>query len=422
MTTLRELRDKRNGIYAQAQEFNIRHQAGERLSAADEAAWSRALDDVDRLGVEIENRERTEQLGTRFSGVDDRQRDHVPTSDGSGREARFGRPLGRTARFADLPDCGSNDPAGDANAFWRALATGDYRSLPDHLELRAGQSESIGSEGGYLVPDTVAANVWDRTRNKAVTQQAGVQVVPLDGTGRGSHTLPKLTGDATPAWIAEEASVPESAITFGATVLQPQALAVLVKVSMQLLQDSAVDAGSVINDALARVFAVELDRVTLRGSGVGAEPTGARNWPTVGTTGSIATPTYDDLIDGIFEVREANYECTGIIGAHRDAKTLAKLREGSGTGAWLPAPEVVAQTPRYWTNQVPTDLGTGDDESEMYFGQWDQAVLAVRLGFQVAALRERYADTLQVGLLAYVRADVGVVSPSAFHVLTGVTA
>ncbi len=66
MPTIQDLREKRANAWALAQDFDTRKKAGDTLDGEAEAAWTRALDEVDALGVEIENLERSANLGATF--------------------------------------------------------------------------------------------------------------------------------------------------------------------------------------------------------------------------------------------------------------------------------------------------------------------------------------------------------------------
>jgi HK97 family phage major capsid protein len=76
------------------------------------------------------------------------------------------------------------------------------------------------------------------------------------------------------------------------------------------------------------------------------------------------------------------------------------------------------------TKQVPINLtvGSSTDCSEVYTGDWAQLLIGMRTNFVLRFLDERYADNLQYGFLAYLRADVQVAHGEAFNVDTGVRA
>lgn len=379
----------------------------------------RQWDDLDARAAQLA-RERTRLEDGLIATSDGNLGDLVPLPDPNARgEVAFDRPLPRHASFADLP--GDAGPNVDRNLYWRAMLTGDFGMLP--REQRA-LGEAVSSSGGLLVPIGISNRVWDLARARAYTQQAGVQIVPLNEAA-GEHAVPVQTADPAPKWVGETGPVPEDdAMQFGGVVLHPKALAVIVRVSWNLIQDAAVDIASVVERAMARKFALELDRVTLRGgAGVGDDelvPIGIRATPNIPTTGSIGALHYDDLLDAMSAVEGRDYTPNAIIGAVRDDNTLAKLKEAT-TLAYLRPPAKLESVAQYWTTQVPANLGGGTNESEIYVGQWDQAVVGVRRSFALMRLSEKYADSMQLGFLAWLRADVAVIQPNAFQVLTGVT-
>ncbi len=56
----------------------------------------------------------------------------------------------------------------------------------------------------------------------------------------------------------------------------------------------------------------------------------------------------------------------------------------------------------------------------MFVGDWSQLLVGIRTSLQINVLHERYADTGQVGFLAWFRGDVAVGRAAAFDVTTGI--
>ena len=85
-------------------------------------------------------------------------------------------------------------------------------------------------------------------------------------------------------------------------------------------------------------------------------------------------------------------------------------------------PRMVADLQHFVTNQIPDNLtqGTSTDTSEVYCGFWPDLMIGVRQDLRLEVLRERYADNLQIGLIAHIRADVQLAHAAAFVVVTGV--
>lgn len=295
----------------------------------------------------------------------------------------------------------------------RAVEAGNFFS--NLIQSRA-QSEGVLADGGFLVPRTLAGYVIDLARNAMVTRRAGVQVIKLD---TNDTRLPKLEKDAQPVWRAENAPIPEDGITIGSNTFAPKSAAVLVKASWELMEDSAMF-GQVLYSSLQQSGALELDRVVLRGSGVGEVPRGILN-----TAGVVKTPiagaklTYDHLLDEQAALQGVNYTPTGVIYAPRSERQLSGIK-GTDNHYVAPPPALVA--PRFPTAQVPTDLagGTRTTDSEVYTGDFTNVILGLRTDIKVIPLRERFADNGQIGFILWVRADVAVVRPASVRVLTEV--
>jgi hypothetical protein len=69
-----------------------------------------------------------------------------------------------------------------------------------------------------------------------VLNRAGVTTVPMDTS---QLTMAKVTGDPTVSWHGENAALTDSDATFGAISLQAKTVVTLVKLSLELSQDSA---------------------------------------------------------------------------------------------------------------------------------------------------------------------------------------
>ena len=73
--------------------------------------------------------------------------------------------------------------------------------------------------------------------------------------------------------------------------------------------------------------------------------------------------------------------------------------------------------------QIPDNIvqGTSADTSEVYVGAWGNLLIGVRptIGVRIKALDQTFAGNMQVGLLAWLRADVALAHPEAFAVVTG---
>lgn len=299
----------------------------------------------------------------------------------------------------------------------RGLATGNWDNA--ELEQRA-IAESPSTAGGHMIPTPVASQVIDKARNASRVIEAGAQTIPMT-----SATLkyPRLTTDAPASWRNEAASITDQALVFDSVTFTAQSLAVLVKVSWELFEDTDPQSMATVENSFAQVLGLELDRAALRGSGTPPEPRGVLNTSGITTTAHGANGTvitnYDWWLDAAGAVLASNFTPTAHIVAPRSVTSLAKLKEAT-TNAYMTPPS--SMLPILPTKQIPINLtvGSSSDCSEIYTAQWDQLWIGLRTNFNIRFLQERYADNGQYAFLASLRADVQLAQPAAFVVDTGV--
>ncbi|MFE2558893.1 phage major capsid protein [Streptomyces sp. NPDC059352] len=303
--------------------------------------------------------------------------------------------------------------------FIKGAVTGDWRDAPAE---RKAMSEGTLTAGGHTVPTPLASQFIDLVRNQMVVARAGATFVPMTAN---TLKVPRLTGEGSPAWRNENALIVDSDLSFDAVTFTARSMARMVKLSRELFEDSDPSAADIIANSFAQQIALELDRVALRGSGTAPEPRGVLNQAGVtltahGANGAAIT-NYDFWLDSVGAVRNANFEPNAQIQAPRSETSLSKLKEAT-TNAYLSPPAGLAPIPRLNTKQIPTNLtvGTSLDCSEVYTGDWRMLGIGIRTGFEIEFLKERFADNLQIGVLAHLRADIQLFHPEAFVVDTGV--
>jgi HK97 family phage major capsid protein len=319
-----------------------------------------------------------------------------------------------------------NAPRLSFDRYLRGLATGNWDGASEERAL----SEGTLTAGGHLVPTPLSSRVIDLARNASRVIQAGATTVPMTS---GTLKLARLTGENSPAWKSENASITAQDMTFDSVTLTARTLVRLVTLSVELFEDADPSSEDVIANSFAQQLALELDRVGLRGTGTPPEPKGILNHTNVtltahGTNGSVigsppaaGTMGWEFLVDSIGTVRNFNFEPNAQVMAPRTTQSLAKLRDT--TNQYIAPPSYLDGIPRLVTKQVPINLtvGSSTDTSEVYTGQWDQCLIGIRTNFSLQFLRERFlADNLQYAFLAYLRADVQLAQPTAFVVDTGV--
>lgn len=288
------------------------------------------------------------------------------------------------------------------------------------VERRA-LAEGTDSAGGYTVPDIVSAQMIDRMRAASVISRAGARTVPLTSD---VNYIAKVLTDPVPAWRAENAEIGNSDATFGRVELLPKSLAVLCRVSRELLEDS-LNINTVLPQIIAQAMALEVDRMALFGSGVAPEPLGLSGISGVGavalggTLGSHANGVYGSLIAARGQLLAANApEPTAFVMHPREDQTLAAARGGDGNP--LIVPPKIATIPQLVTTSVPTNGGVGTNESSIIAGYFPAMLLGVRNTLRIEILKERYAEFHQYAFIAHLRATVAVEQAAAFAKVTGI--
>lgn len=293
-------------------------------------------------------------------------------------------------------------------AILRALALG----TTDELERRT-LAAGIDTAGGYTVPSILAASFIDAMRAASVVSRAGARVVPLEG----ETSIAQVVSDPVPQWRAENQPVAESEPTFGSVTFHPRSLAVMAKASREVLEDS-INIEEALMGCLSQAMGLELDRACLLGTGAANEPWGISNWPGIHEVALNSIPTYDVLLTARTALLTSNSRPpTAYILHPREEGVYSKMKDGVGLP--YPVPPKIEGVPFLTTTQVPISLGTGTD-SLIITGDFRRALIGMRTSLRIEVLRERYADTLTYGFLAWLRADLILEQPAAFCKITGV--
>lgn len=409
MPTIKELREKRANAWSLAQDYNSRSE----LTAEDEAAWKRAIDDVDTLGEQIETRERTENLDKRFSDID-ASTNVADTRGAAGASIDQYRSAFETYLRHGITEL---------DAEQRSLLQANFDP-----NLRA-QGTTSGSVGGYTVPEGFWAKVTETQKFfGGMLEDESAESVNTDS----GAALPWPTNDDTGnvgAILGENTQITEQDVAFGQKTLGAYTYtSKLIRVSLQLLQDSGLDLESFLSRRIGERLGRAKNAHFTTGTGT-SQPQGIITGATVGKTAASATAiTYDEIVDLVHSV-DAAYRGSGRAAFQLHDLVLAyvrKLRDesgGAGVGRPLWEPSVQVGVPDSLlgfrvrvNNDMASTIATGN--KTIAFGDFVAAYARRSVsGGQVMRLAERYADYLQVGFFGFERADGLVQDASAVKVL-----
>jgi HK97 family phage major capsid protein len=298
-------------------------------------------------------------------------------------------------------------------------------------------TEGVQAQGGYLVRPAIERQLVEARELDNVLRALCSKI---NVTTNGIQ-LDQLGLSTTAGWVAELATKPEStAMTLASITASVFTAAGLATVSNQLLADSnpSID-GLVTADLAKRLVALE-ETAFLNGSGTG-QPLGILQTPGVGATAltdTTAIALANAILTAIGAVETAHGAPSAILMHPRTWTRL--LIASDSTGAYLlnPAgpgesaitgPRTIARGPQkvLWgvpvitSNRMPTNLGTGTNESRVIVGDFKEALILDRQGITVDDSSHVYFTTNQTVFRAEERVGFTAArTPLAFNVVGGV--
>lgn len=213
-------------------------------------------------------------------------------------------------------------------------------SAEEWKAVRNTMSTTTDSEGGYTVPETVAASILD-----ALKSYGGMRSVADVIRTSGGETMNFPTSDGTSEVgeiIGENTSATDADVSFGTkSLVVYKYSSKVVTVPWELLQDSSADIEGFVRNRLQQ----RLGRITnahfTTGSGT-SQPTGIITAATVGKTGAVAATaaiTYEDLVDLEHSVDPA-YRGNASYMFHDDTlKLIRKIKDSNGRPIFVPGYE-----------------------------------------------------------------------------------
>jgi len=297
-------------------------------------------------------------------------------------------------------------------------------------ESRA-QSAGTEASGGYTVPESFSGEI-DRALALWGPMWDGGIVRELN-TSMG-NPLPWPTVDDTGntgRLKAENGGVDDDGtddVVFGEKTLNAYIYDTgMVRIPIELLQDSAFDIESLMNDLFGERLGRKANQLLTTGSGT-SQPHGIVTASSEGkqaaSTGAIAA---DELIDLLHSVDPAYRGSPRTRWMFNDATlaTIRKLKDGQGNYLWQMG-DVRNGEPamllghQYEVNQAMADIGTS--AKPVLFGDFNRFIVRKVMGFQVMTLRERFAENFQVGMVGFKRFDSELLNTGAVKHLANAAA
>jgi HK97 family phage major capsid protein/HK97 family phage prohead protease len=240
------------------------------------------------------------------------------------------------------------------------------------------------TSGGYTIATDLMGEMIEKLDEQMYLSRLGVR--RLAGLV-GNVNIARQTGGATAYWVAENAAITDSELTFDMLALTPHTVGATTPFSKQLLGQSSFDIEAEVRRELQMRLALAIELAFLQGTGAAGQPRGLFN-QTLATTagtpeaGKVCKHTYSsaadfaDIVTQIAQFAKAKVPLQNIawlIDPDTWAKWQTKSKDtGSGqflcTGTLEAA--VVNGYPAIVTNNVPSSKTAVGSWSQAYYGSW----------------------------------------------------
>ncbi len=390
---------------------------GRVMSGEEQAAWERMTNEYDQVQNNIKIQERSASILSEMDAPADTEvstrtaemRVHPLTPQGPAGTAATQNAIRGAADSVDFTGLHEYERAFDTflrrgvsnmPAEQRSMLEREYRDL----------SVGTNTAGGFTVPPGFAQRITDAL--KAYGGMLDVSNVINTESGQ-SLVWPSAddTGNVG-AILAENNPAPIQDVTFAQKTLSAYMYtSKMVKVSYQLLNDSAFD----LNAWLPAKFAQRIGRAVnahfTLGTGGGTQPVGLVPSLAVGKLGAAGqtlTVTIDDLIDLIHSVDPAYRANARFMLSDTTIRAVRKIKDTTGVPIWQPGmqqgvPDTLLGYPITINQDMPV---MAPSAKSIAFGDFNAAYVVRQVqGVQVKRFDERFADALQVGFLSFARYD-----------------
>ncbi|MEW8052725.1 MAG: phage major capsid protein [Candidatus Thiodiazotropha sp.] len=281
--------------------------------------------------------------------------------------------------------------------------------------------------GGELVPTQHRADLMiDRLRASLQVQSLGATI--LDGL-IGSQEIPRLTGSATPYWVAEHGDVTGSDNNFDSVTLGPKTVGAEVEYSRRMILNASPAIEQLVRSDLAKVVATGIDDKSITGDGTGNTPVGVLNVAGIGNTShgtDGGAPSWDNVLNIINEIA-IDEALMGSLGWLTNSSVVKKMRgtvrvASTDSRMIMENASALADYQLRQSSHVPADgtKGTGTNLSSIIFANWADLLIGYWSAVDIL-VNPYHTDVYSKGgvkINALQDVDVAVRHPESFSVAT----
>lgn len=233
--------------------------------------------------------------------------------------------------------------------------------------------------GGHTVgTNLLAGSFIEILSKKSALQRAGAQV--LNGL-TGNIAIPRQTGAATAYWVGESAAPTESAPSFDQVTMSPKTVGAFVDYSRKLMIQSSMDVEAFVRNDLARILALEIDRVGLYGSGSSNQPLGITGLSGINAVDfAAANPTWAEIVEmeSLVAADDADVETMKYLLGASMRGALKTTQKAANTAQFIWEP---GNTVNGYSTVVSNQIAAGD----VFFGNFADLIMGFWSGLDLLA-------------------------------------
>ena len=382
--TIMELREKRNKALDAAKAFLESHRTDKGvLSVEDDATYTKMEADIDALTNEIHRLERQEQ-----------------------REAEMSKPINIPLTSKPSGSMAPEKKGRASDAYKEGMLTAlrtNFRQVSNILQ------EGVDADGGYLVPEEYDNRLIKVLNDENIMRKLGHKI-----TTSGDHKINIASTEPAAAWIEEGGALQFSDAQFSQILLDAHKLHVAIKVTEELLYDSAFNLENYIIDEFGKALSNAEEDAFLNGTGVG-QPLGLFAATGGGTVYKTVTKlTADDIMNLVYALKRPYRKNSAFIMNDQTIATIRTFKDNNGAYMWQPSyqagePDKLLGYPVYTSPFAPEDAISFGDYS--YYNIGDRGTRSFK------QLTELFAGNGMIGFVAKERVDGKLILPEAVQIL-----
>ena len=408
MSKIIELRNKRNALWEQTKAFLEEHRNENGLVEASAVEqYDKMAADVHALGEEIKRLEDQMAMDAKLSAATS-----VPVH--------------------------ADPKMSQKNANVRPTATAEYNTAfwnmmrgINTMEVRDALSVGVDQNGGFTVPDEFEHQLIQALEENNIFRSLAKTI----HTNSGTRTIPIATDSGSASWIEEGAAIQESDMSFAQETLSAYKLGCMIKVSNELLNDSAFNIAAHIAQRFGVRFGNAEEDAFINGTGPSANPQTTPSMPTGiltsltpsagNTTANAQTVHFDNIYKLYYSLKSPYRRKAAFLCNETLPLQLMLIKDKNDNYIWKPGlevgkPDTILGRPIHTSGYMPAITGNATQDKNkkvLLFGDFSYYWIADRQNRTLKRLNELYAVTDQVGFIGTQRVDGKLILPEAMQVM-----